>query len=471
MNQDALPSRSRGPRLYHKKSRTGCIRCKQRRVKCDETRPSCSGCSRHMVDCIYPAQAATTLTAPKPAVQSTGDANAQHDFRDLSAVDVELGQLKTPATSLKPSSPSGENSTQHLSHHASPSSSTPDFIDDVDESDLDFPESRERRLWELRLLHNSLTQATPFPTPQPQQIQTLFSLEVPNMAFKEGRDAILYGIMAHSALNLWTRSTDPQERETLIRLQRTYLSMLLRQQRKDVADLNPSNADSICLCSLKLVTHALALIQTLPLEPWQPPIDFLQMGNGAGIVFQTAWAMVKKEGGGEVSKMLTFLRNPPILSDPNETIFSDHSALDWILETPPGPNAHLDTEMNDVVTRSVYEKAISYICSVQRALDRSEPEFAICRRLGGFTVWIPYKFTRFLLERRPRAMVVMAHFMSLFLAIDHIWVIGRAGETQIRGIHKNLPVEWRYKLDGLFQKFRKPEDAPPPFSGGFGAMM
>ncbi|KAI0873638.1 hypothetical protein GGS24DRAFT_462892 [Hypoxylon argillaceum] len=25
--------RPRGPRLYHKKSRTGCLRCKQRRVK------------------------------------------------------------------------------------------------------------------------------------------------------------------------------------------------------------------------------------------------------------------------------------------------------------------------------------------------------------------------------------------------------------------------------------------------------
>jgi hypothetical protein len=281
----------------------------------------------------------------------------------------------------------------------------------------------------------------------------------------------VYGIMAHSALNMWTRSTDPQEQETLIRLQRTYLSMLLRQQRRDLADLSPESADSVCFSSLKILTHALALIQTLPLEPWQPPLDFLQMGYGAGLVFKTAWAMVKKSGGGQVNRILTFMRNPPVMLDPNETILSDHSVLDWVLETPPGIDPQLDREMDDVVTRSVYEKAIAYICSVQRALKRNEPDFAICRRLGGFSVWVPSEFTQFLVEWRPRAMVVLAHFMSLFLTVEHIWVIGKAGENQIRGIHKNLPMEWTHKLDCLFQHFRKPEDTPPVFSGGYGAMM
>ncbi|KAH8593125.1 hypothetical protein B0O99DRAFT_628147 [Bisporella sp. PMI_857] len=37
-------------RLGHKKSRTGCQRCKQRRVKCDEAVP-CGACMRHQVSC------------------------------------------------------------------------------------------------------------------------------------------------------------------------------------------------------------------------------------------------------------------------------------------------------------------------------------------------------------------------------------------------------------------------------------
>ncbi|KAK3948966.1 hypothetical protein QBC32DRAFT_45527 [Pseudoneurospora amorphoporcata] len=39
-----------GPRLGYKKSRNGCLRCKARRVKCDENKP-CSACQRHGVLC------------------------------------------------------------------------------------------------------------------------------------------------------------------------------------------------------------------------------------------------------------------------------------------------------------------------------------------------------------------------------------------------------------------------------------
>ena len=41
------------PRLAHKKSRKGCRRCKDRKVKCSEDWPSCAACSRHGVSCEY----------------------------------------------------------------------------------------------------------------------------------------------------------------------------------------------------------------------------------------------------------------------------------------------------------------------------------------------------------------------------------------------------------------------------------
>ena len=42
------------PRLSHTKSRTGCYRCKARKVKCDEAHPQCQNCARHNVECRYP---------------------------------------------------------------------------------------------------------------------------------------------------------------------------------------------------------------------------------------------------------------------------------------------------------------------------------------------------------------------------------------------------------------------------------
>ncbi|KAI9924589.1 hypothetical protein MW887_006862 [Aspergillus wentii] len=40
-------------RRAHRKSRAGCLNCKRRRVKCDESRPHCIRCQKHGVDCDY----------------------------------------------------------------------------------------------------------------------------------------------------------------------------------------------------------------------------------------------------------------------------------------------------------------------------------------------------------------------------------------------------------------------------------
>lgn len=371
----------------------------------------------------------------------------------------QYGVSLSPANTTSSSEHTPRSPAQPFSQ-LSPNHSLLDHLGAGAEPDFDLPESSERRMWELQLLHNSLTSANPFPTPRHPAVHRLWTIDIPNMAIRDGRVGLLYGIMAHSALNLWTRSSTPKERERFILLQQTYLSMMLREQRRDVVNMNPSNADYLCLSSLKILTHALALVQTLPLDPWEPPIDWLQMGKGAGVVFQEAFKMVKPDGD---YKIVTFVKSPPVMDDPYTTILSDHSELDWLLEYPPGLDASADTELDDRETLMVYHKALAYICSVQRAIERREPEFAICRRLGGFAVLVPASYTQYLIERRPRAMVVLAHYMALWLDYEQFWIMGKAGERQIRGINKNLPLAWSYKLDPLFAKFKKPGQGPPTY--------
>ncbi|KAN0114638.1 hypothetical protein V8E51_004182 [Hyaloscypha variabilis] len=40
-------------RRPHRKTRTGCLQCRQRRIKCDEGKPSCSYCARYGTPCTY----------------------------------------------------------------------------------------------------------------------------------------------------------------------------------------------------------------------------------------------------------------------------------------------------------------------------------------------------------------------------------------------------------------------------------
>ncbi|KAI0120084.1 hypothetical protein GGR51DRAFT_9529 [Nemania sp. FL0031] len=470
-DSNAQKPQPRGPRLYHKKSRTGCLRCKQRRVKCDELRPTCSSCSRHLVECVYQTQTQSrTFANAKAASPSQSETKTPINPTASIASAVPVPDIASHKTVLSPlNAQPSDSSLVHSPHssrfYPSPSSShlTP-HVDDG-EPDIDLPEGPWRRLWELRLLHNSQSRMRqPFFEPQTPEIEQLWSEDVPNMAFsfaqKQGRCGLLYIEMAHSALHMWTTSTDKQEREELIKLQQTYQLMCSKEQRRDIDEIphaSPKLLDYICFTALRIVAHSLALVQTLSLDPWEPPLQWLYMGHGAGTVFRRARNELKAEHRTLIGK---FAEHPPILREAKDTILTDHSQLAWLLDHPSHPSsieAQTDQELNDEGVRSVYEQALSYTCSVLNAVERKEPRLAIARRLGGFAVWVPIEFSKFIEQRRPRALVILAHFMAIWISLEDVWLIGRAGEWQIRCIYKNLPVEWSCKLDGLFAKFKHRE--------------
>lgn len=51
------------------RSATGCLRCRQRKIKCDEERPVCAKCARWNIECLWPAQ--QKLKSDKPESDST----------------------------------------------------------------------------------------------------------------------------------------------------------------------------------------------------------------------------------------------------------------------------------------------------------------------------------------------------------------------------------------------------------------
>ncbi|KAI1261232.1 hypothetical protein F5Y18DRAFT_206260 [Xylariaceae sp. FL1019] len=472
--EDSKPqdTRPRGPRLYHKKSRTGCLRCKQRRVKCDELRPSCGSCTRHAVECVYTNQA----SGPANAQSQAGPAGLDdHQVLAVPAVKPESPANLEPATvaNVHPSfSPGPTPTTMEISPHSSaiyPSPSSSHQASHVDDNDPDIslPEGHWRRLWELRLLHNSQTRLhADLASGQLPEVVHVWLVEEPQLALKMaqkyGRCSLLYISFAHSALHLWSVSEDPQERDELIQLQRTYHIMCSKEQRRDVDELSTAHTkflDYVCFTALKILAHSLALVQTLSTDPWDPPVQWLHMGHGAGQIFQRAASLIVSAKQPYESTIGRYLNTPPMLNYAEDTILSDHTRLLWLLENPFPPSsieAQTDQELVDEHTRTVYQKTLGYICSVLRAKEGGEAEYAIIRRLGAFAVWVPIEFSKFVEEKRPRALVILAHFMSLWLPYEHIWILGKSGERQIRCIYKQLPMGWTRKLDDLFAQFPHP---------------
>ncbi|ESU11274.1 hypothetical protein FGSG_05332 [Fusarium graminearum PH-1] len=83
-------------RRTHTKSRTGCLNCKRRKVKCDEARPSCFHCTRHGVVCSLSSSSSVNdtdetyspslpnLTSSTPKSLDSHHVDSPHYFQDYS---------------------------------------------------------------------------------------------------------------------------------------------------------------------------------------------------------------------------------------------------------------------------------------------------------------------------------------------------------------------------------------------------
>ncbi|PWY94743.1 hypothetical protein BO94DRAFT_582133 [Aspergillus sclerotioniger CBS 115572] len=82
------------------KSRTGCLRCKQRRVKCDETLPHCSQCTRRGFDC--PGYKRPLKWSSKYEIGTSGtdargtNPHSSSRIESISVIDVDALRIPSP---------------------------------------------------------------------------------------------------------------------------------------------------------------------------------------------------------------------------------------------------------------------------------------------------------------------------------------------------------------------------------------
>ncbi|KAF2836000.1 hypothetical protein M501DRAFT_940621 [Patellaria atrata CBS 101060] len=120
--------------VKHRRTRSGCYTCRNRRVKCDETHPICERCRKGNRDCIYPDSTAQSKSSSssssskhKASTQNEGGSSGDEEtHRGLAPIpdDDELGpndSLSNPATVQ---SRREASDTPSLTHDKSPSPST-----------------------------------------------------------------------------------------------------------------------------------------------------------------------------------------------------------------------------------------------------------------------------------------------------------------------------------------------------------
>ncbi|TVY80589.1 Sterol uptake control protein [Lachnellula suecica] len=158
-SRDSLPVRKIA-RKPHTKSRNGCEGCKRRRVKCDEKKPQCSNCIRHVSACSF-----------------------------------ELNLAFSQTRSFGSSSKDGHSTSPRA---ASPTSRT-SVIHPIDPVLLGKNNPQLLNLMDLELLHNYTT-STSLTISNNSDLQTYMRDSVPQLGISH--PFVLHGVLAFSALHL-----------------------------------------------------------------------------------------------------------------------------------------------------------------------------------------------------------------------------------------------------------------------------
>ncbi|KAF2664883.1 hypothetical protein BT63DRAFT_428838 [Microthyrium microscopicum] len=95
------------PRQYHTKSRLGCLTCKRRKVRCDQTQPICNHCTRLGKECVYTARASSSTepaesrsTIPQSGNSEATRLDTDENISDHEAYNLELMHQWITVTSI-----------------------------------------------------------------------------------------------------------------------------------------------------------------------------------------------------------------------------------------------------------------------------------------------------------------------------------------------------------------------------------
>lgn len=229
---------------------------------------------------------------------------------------------------------------------------------------------------------------------------------------------------------------------TLARAREDYLFIALSEQREAVANLNVGNINAVCFASMIIMTNEVAGLADRDLDPYEPPMKWLQMGRGVGTVFDTAQSRMGVLDPGWGANTMNIV--DPKLEDGQtaEAALLRMGETGRMLLTPTNlPGEDLSDE-----TYEVYDYAVKYIGVVLSEIDVGREEMFIAIKCLAFPAWEPNQFVDYVAERRPRALVTLAHVLRLAQGYTGTWWLGSTPEREIAAIWNEIPPEWRFMM-------------------------
>lgn len=403
-------------RRSHHKSRNGCVQCKSRHIKCDENHPSCVNCSTIDRKCSFsdqprvprievstPTESPSLSRGPTPATTASPYSAASSP--------ASLGAVIRAAISEEAGGGSGGFQTEDL-----PS-------DGYDLAHLGLLHHLETEM----LKHDDAALFLPNREYQTASVDTLIRTAMSEMYLMDE-------LLALSALHLSTLAPDAAEKQRCCHQAAQLQTRALTRFNMARPAVNEDNCTAMFLFAGLLGLHTLFDATSFHSDFSQfldKLIHFLSLHRGVRAVTRQSWHIISK----------TEIRH---IVDP----MSDVDAMDPSLVEPAATEC--DVLMDHLVASSdslgsmafnACREAVQWLQWVtkQRRTLRRPLQTHVTL---AWPVLIPFDFLQMLRQRRPEALVILAHW-AVFLHYDReFWVFSDSGRVLIESTSKYLGSYW-----------------------------
>ncbi|KAF4487961.1 Upc2 [Fusarium agapanthi] len=383
------------PRRSHRKSRNGCGACKQRHMKCDESRPICLNCkiSNRGSQCIY---INTGQKPSPPRITSTAD---------------------TP-------------SPFHLSSHLPPADPTPISLSPGESISSALTTLRDTPargdlfdLSHFALYHHLLTNRHAITSMCPSNESAIshtldYALKAPYL---------MNQLLALSALHLSNPPSLQQPYYQLATSLQTRALALFNEERQEVSE---ESCVPMFLFSSLIGVHVLCDTLQGPRESFGAVLDrfitYLSIHRGVRAVTKHSWHTIKNSGLGPILQQIEDAF--PVLEHKIEATAILHEMID--------SNASLSSAPKYRNAVSTLQRSFSFHAALnQPNTQRFDAAIAFC-------VDIDDEYLELLKKRQPEALVILAFFAVLLHWNKSTWIIGDGGQYLIQSITSHLGLHW-----------------------------
>ncbi|EFW18700.1 hypothetical protein D8B26_005519 [Coccidioides posadasii str. Silveira] len=398
-----------GSRRPHVKSRNGCAQCKARRIKCDELPPRCRNCQKRRIRCDYEdlfglnSQVPTSAKPPEPNLKIyihplsgvTSGVSSKTQDQALSRAVSQAACLNAPLERSLGPSPFSSEDMELIHHYATITSLT--LAED----------GRKRKLWQHAI---------------PQQAQ-LFPF-------------LLNNLLSLAALHLAHLRPSEQGRFTYLAAKHQSQCIKAAQRRKP--GITHENCSAVIVCSGLLLLHELAVlhpsyfVHARSTDPLDEFLDKVLLMRRILILWKMGMPMFKT---GPVRDLVLHSHKM-------------HGARSPVLRDARAATEQL-RELNACLTGGEDERA-AYAAAIDRLWECYEEALCIPSDWVMTISWpfyVPESYIELLTQKRPLALVIIAHFVTLLsFPANRWWANGWPGPV-VRALARNVEGPWRVALE------------------------